>query len=171
MQNEAGKNVTSTSRGWLPGALLGVSFLIALSLFYSRKSKMPEPSLRHVIVTAEKVSVSQVNRVSVGPSLAMVDKQTNTNLLTILRSTKQFDSSVPKKKADFLLTVIAYNGKFLLNKPHPPQYYFISATGELGSGREWCVVPSEFKTWVQKLNRVPVNDKLIEKDGVTIVTP
>lgn len=72
-------------------------------------------------------------------------------MLSFLRQSGQFHTSLARSKSSFVLYIIASDGGSM--PAHP--YVYLPDTGELGSGREWCYVPPEFEAWFKTLSLKP----------------
>lgn len=70
------------------------------------------------------------------------DPSIDPGMLPLLKTSGRFPVSRPKALPDFRVYADFYNS----NEDY--KYHYISATGELGSGREWCRVPEAFKAFV-----------------------
>jgi hypothetical protein len=73
----------------------------------------------------------------------MLTAQKYPEFFRLVKSCGQFHETPPATKPDY--TVLMF---YTLTKSY--NYQYVSSTGELGKGREWCVVPEAFKQWVLK---------------------
>ena len=164
-------------------AVIGLVALLAIGYTSARLIQKKQTSwtslpLSEVIRTAATVEVYQKGPDQYGRYMARVasldNGKTKTGALT-LEATRFFEVKGASRfhnhresaaKPDFTFA-------FIRDVDAPSRAYgYISTTGELGSGTEWCYVPNDIRAWIQSLKphlATPKPFKIIRKDGIVIV--
>jgi hypothetical protein len=79
--------------------------------------------------------------------------QSHAAMLALLRSSQDSHATVPRVKPDCTAIVYSPGGPPIKSTI----FGYVSSTGEIGRGKDWCVVPAKFKAWMLVLykNRKP----------------
>jgi hypothetical protein len=143
-------------------ALLILAMVLPLlppSAFKWLRKAQHTPPIEQVLANASsmEVRISRANSapdilVTLGPDFREDLPQLSSALFWSLKRTSRFNEAPPRTKPDLHL-VVRYNRTGLLKwlETGKTYYQYVSTTGELGRGDEWCVVPDDFRQRIRQL--------------------
>jgi hypothetical protein len=109
--------------------------------------------LREYLPGAEEVSIGWVSPEGEFP---LVYLKPGHPLLSTLRKTRRYSTPPSRKAPDMSLTIVKSAGRLCVDIHRALSsafYQYVSSTGELGLGKDWCIVPDAARTEMLALLR------------------
>lgn len=151
---------------WLLFMVTTITALVATSTSHPVLHQTADWSLRHVLPTADQFNINRVSDGVEYPVTHLPDGQ-NPKMFGLLNHSGRFHRTASREKADFIFDIPFGAGGVYYSSSGPhthPTFDYVSKTGELGTGHDWCYVPAQFKVWMQKLKaKTPTRRFQVEK--------
>jgi len=156
---------------------IGVALITfkVMCLSSGKIQQTPDWSLRRILPLASQIDIGRINSGVVYP-FDVLANGSNSAVFLLLQHCNRFHATPPRKNPDFIFQVPFGEGKAYHSSSGQnscPTYYYMSESGELGIGKDWCYVPTKFKAWMLsiKASRSARHFSVKHLGGVTVVEP
>lgn len=151
---------------WLFIMVMIVGAFVSTSVSHQTLNQIPDWSLRHTLPVADQFDINRISDGVEYPVTHLPDGQ-NPKMFGLLKHSGRFHKTAPREKADFIFDIPFGAGGVYYSSSGPhscPTFDYVSKSGELGTGHDWCYVPVEFKIWMQRLKaKTPARRFQVEK--------
>lgn len=132
--------------------------LLPPSAFKWLRKAQHTPPIKQVLANAHRVYVTASGEngpfgfsVSLSPDTKVESPRRSSALFWSLKRTSRFNAAPPRTKPDMkVLVYYKRTGPIKWLESGKTYYQYVSTTGELGRGDEWCVVPAELRVWIHQ---------------------
>jgi hypothetical protein len=131
---------------WISFGLAPQRFITEIQRERAQRQHVP---LGRVVSSAVALIGHQPGKSDGSPSIA-ASSQRYPEMVEALRHSSGFRSIPPRTVPD-LMIVIQPDTSVAMGTLR--RYDYVSATGELGHGEEWCRVPEEFRLWILSMKK------------------